>query len=269
MVKKLFLFLLLTLIVSTCFSQNRKKLITGAITDSLGVVKNANIINLKTKQGTFSSDSGLFRIFVSKGDSIRVSSVQHFPKKIMITDAIFDEGNLSVNIKLKVYNLDEFEFKRNNLQGKLGVDVKDVPKNIKDSLLREAMDFSKVNFNAPDFTIDENDKAKPPIVNTMEGAMPMAGAGAKIGIAFKYSERLWALRKKLEQRKQFPYKILSELGDQFFFDELKIPIENYFHFLEYCNPLGIEDMHKKGRILEIIKILKRESKSYLKIIEKE
>jgi hypothetical protein len=103
----------------------------------------------------------------------------------------------------------------------------------------------------------------------MEGAMPMAGAGAIAIIPFKYSEKLWALRKKLEQKKQFPYKILSELGDKFFFDELKIPIDNYFHFLEYCNPLGIEELHKKGRNLEIIKILKTESKTYLKLIKKE
>ena len=131
------------------------------------------------------------------------------------------------------------------------------------------MDFSDVNFNAPDNTIDAVKRAKPPIVNTMESAMPMAGAGAKAIIPFKYSEKLWALRKKLEQKKQFPYKILSELGDKFFFDELKIPIDNYFHFLEYCNPLGIEELHKKGRNLEIIKILKTESKTYLKLIKKE
>lgn len=268
MLKKLLFLLFLSFITAYSYSQERKKLITGIVKDSLGVIKNANIINLQTKQGTNTSDQGLFRIFVSVGDSLRVSSIQHDIKKIVVTEKIFNGINLDVILKQKTYRLDEFDLKRNDLLGRLGIDIKDVPENVKDSLLRAAMDFSNVNFNAPDNTLDETQRAKPPIVNTMAGAMPMAGAGAQIGIPFKHSEKLWALRKKLEQKKNFPYKILSELGDQFFFDELKIPIDNYFHFLEYCNPLGIEEMYKDGRVLEIIKILKRESKSYLKIIEK-
>ena len=267
--KKLLFLLFAFIFQINTFSQERKKLITGSVKDSLGIVINANIINQNTKQGTFSNDNGLFRIFVSKNDTIRISSVQHVTKKIVITERIFEDETLPVELKSTVYTLNGIEFRKNQLKGSLGLDVKVVPKNEKDSLLRNAMDFSNVDFSKPDNTIDEIKKVKPPIVNTMEGAMPMAGAGAKIGMAFKYSERLWALRKKLEQKKNFPYKILSELGDQFFFDELKIPVDNYFHFLEYCNPLGIEDMYAKGRTLEIIKILKRESKSYLKIIKKE
>ena len=135
--------------------------------------------------------------------------------------------------------------------------------------------FKQLSFNINVLTgrkinlLNDISKVKPPIVNTMAGAIPMAGAGAKVVIPFKNSARLWALRSKLEQKKQFPYKILSELGEKFFFDELKIPIDNYFHFLEYCNPLGIENLHKKGRLLELIKILRKESSSYLKIINKE
>lgn len=266
--KKQVLFLTFLLLTTVSFSQERKKLISGLVKDSLGIVINANIINLKTKQGTFSSDSGLFRIFVSKKDTLRISSIQHKTKNILITDKIFEDETIEVLLKSTVYTLDEIKYKRNNLNGSLGLDVKVVPKNEKDSLLRNVMDFTNVDFSKPDNTIDAIKKAKPPIVNTMAGAMSMAGAGAQIGIPFKDSEKLWALRRKLAQKKNFPYKILSELGDQFFFDELKIPVDNYFHFLEYCNPLGIENMHAKGRLLEIIKILKTESKTYLKTIKK-
>lgn len=269
MLKKLLFTAFFSMITVLSFSQERKKLLSGAVKDSLGIVKNANIINLKTKQGTFSNDEGLFRIFVSKGDTLRISSVQHIPQNILVTEQLYDEENLNVYLKLNTITLDEIELKRHQLSGILTIDTKATPKDNKDSLLRMTMDFSNVNFNAPDNTIDANDKAKPPIVNTMAGAMPMAGAGAKAVIPFKYSERLWALRRELEKKKNFPYQILSELGDQFFFDELKIPIEKYFHFLEYCNPLGIEGMYQQGKVLELIKILKRESKSYLEIIKKE
>ncbi|WP_438972615.1 hypothetical protein [Polaribacter sp.] len=269
MKKNVLLFLFVFLALYSTNGQNKRYIITGKVTDSLGVIKNANIINLNTYQGTFSSDEGLYRIFVSKGDTLRVSSIQYIPKKIVISKKIIELKKLDILLKSATYTLDEFELKRNDLLGRLGIDIKNVSRDKQDSLLRKVMDFSNVNFKEKDFTIDDISKVKPPIVNTMAGAIPMAGAGAKVAIPFKNSARLWALRSKLEQKKQFPYKILSELGEKFFFDELKIPIDNYFHFLEYCNPLGIENLHKKGRLLELIKILREESSSYLKIINKE
>ena len=269
MLKKLLLFFFFFAFVSHIIAQEKKQLISGKVSDSLGIVKNANIINLKTKQGTFSSEQGLFRIFVSKGDTLRFSSIQHQSKKVVITAQIFDKREMSVLLKSNIYTLDEFDLKRHNLMGRLGVDSKDVPKDEKDSLLRKVMDFSNVDFSEIDPTIDAIEKVRPPVVNTMAGSIPMAGGGASVVMPFKNSERLWALRRELAQKKAFPYKILSELGEKFFFDELKIPIENYFHFLEYCNPLNIENLHKEGRILELIKILRTESKSYLKVVKKE
>jgi len=269
MLKKLLILCVLSIYTSTLVSQEKRKLISGKVIDSLGIVKNANIINLKTKQGTFSSDEGLFRIFVSKGDTLSFSSIQHKLKNIVITTQILEKRELTVLLKSNIYTLDEFDLKQHNLMGRLGVDSKEVPRDVKDSLLRKVMDFSNVDFSEIDPTVDAITKMKAPIVNTMAGAMPMAGAGAGVVMPFKDSERLWALRKKLEHKKTFPYKILSELGEKFFFDELKIPIEKYFHFLEYCNPLGIEDLHKENRILELIKILRSESVAYLKIIKNE
>lgn len=269
MSKKLPLFLLLLTLTTCFFSQEKRKLITGQVSDSLGIIKNANIINFKTKQGTFSSKEGFFRIFVSKGDSLSVSSVQHTPKVLIISENILNKRNLIVVLKAATYTLKEFELKRHNLMGRLGIDSKSVPRNKQDSILRNVMNFSNIDFSQKDFEIDAIDKAKPPIVNTMAGAIPMIGAGAAASIPFKGSEKLWALRKNLAQKKAFPYKILSELGEKFFFDELKIPIDKYFHFLEYCNPLAIERLHKEGKLLEVIKILRTESISYHKITKKE
>lgn len=267
MIKKILLLFLFCLVSFSSFSQERRIIVNGKVSDSLSTVKNANIINLKTNQGTFSSDDGIFRIFVKNGDSLRISSIQHITKFIVINKK--DIHSKSINIKLS-YNtvvLDTFELKRHNLSGRLGVDSKSVPTNRKDSLLRNLMDFSKIDMKvvAPD---DHIDKMKPPINNT-DPTAAFAGAGGTAVIPFKDSERLWALRKALARKKAFPYKILSELGEKFFFEELKIPVQNYFHFLEYCNPLGIEELHKDRKVLDVIKIFQTESKSYLKIIKNE
>lgn len=247
-------------------AQQKKRILSGKIIDSLGIVKNANIINLNTNQGTFSNDEGLFRIFVAESDSLRVSSIQHQTKKMLINKQIFEDQKIEIVLKSNTYTLDEFELKRHNLSGRLGIDLKEVPKNEKDSLLRAVMDFSKINMNSPQDEDYIDKRVRPQVVNTDPNSR-FVGVGTAASIPFKYSEKLWALRKELAFKKAFPYKILSELGDKFFFDDLKIPIDNYFHFLEYCNSLEIERLYKQGKLLEVIKILQTESITYLKIIK--
>ena len=264
MIKKLPLFFF-TFLTITIVSQKRQLLISGKIVDSLGIVKNANIINLNTHQGTFSFDDGSFQIFANLGDSLKISTVQHISRKIRISKEIINKKYLTITLKLNTYVLDEFDLKRNNLIGRLSLDIKEVPKDRKDSLLRNTMDFSNVNMKQEGFKIDEIDRMKPPIVNTVPNSFGGAGGGASI--PFKYKDLL--LRRELNRKKAVPNKILIELGEPFFFNDLKIPKENYFHFLDYCNVLGIEDLHKEGKILELIKIFKKESVPYLKTIKKE
>ena len=265
MIRKLLFFFFL-LIISTSFSQERKPLY-GVIKDSLGVVKNSNIINIKTNKGTFSFDDGTFKIFAKEGDSLKVSSIQHQEKIIVIKKNSFGFKKLVIYLQPKVYELDEFELKKHNLTGRLGIDTKNVPIDRRDSLLNKLMDFSKIDMKVVEGDDYIDKRVRPQIVNTV--ANSFTGAGAKMNTPFKHSERLWALRKKLARQKEFPSKILSQLGEDFFFEKLKIPVENYFHFLEYCNPLGIENMHKEGKILELIKILQVEGVSYLKMIKKD
>lgn len=267
MLKKILLFFILIIISFSNYSQKRRALINGKITDSLSTVKNANIINVKTNQGTFSSDNGEFRMFVKEGDSLRISSVQHFTKFVIIKKQNIAEKIINLKLQYKTIILDTFELKRHDLSGRLGIDTKAVPIDKRDSILRAKMDFSDVDMDVVG-PIDAMDLVAPPINNTDPTAQ-FAGAGAALVMPFKHSERLWALRRELERKKEFPYKIISELGEKFFFEKLKIPVERYYHFLEYCNPLGIEQLHKDGKVLDIIKIFQEESKGYLEIINKE
>ena len=266
MPKKLLFFFLLISIAT--YSQEKKVLLQGKVIDSLGVVKNANIVNINTNQGTSSTDFGTFEIYASKGDSLRVSSIQHRTKVLIVGTYNYDNKIIIVPLKYTIYTLDEFELKKHNLTGRLGIDSKSVPKNKRDSLLRNAMDFSKINMKIVEAD-DYIDKRVRPQVNNTDPTAAFVGAGTAVVMPFKHSERLWALRRKLAQQKAFPYKIMNELGEDFFFKKLEIPVENYFHYLEYCNPLGIERLHQKGKLLEVIKILREESASYLEIIKKE
>lgn len=262
------LFFLVILFQVTCSFGQSKKLIYGNVRDSIGAVKDVNILNISNKVGTVSNRDGYFRILARPGDTIQFTSVQHLTQRIKISDFLFAEGNLTIFLLTKTYQLDEFELKRTELIGRLGIDIAKVSKDKRDSILRSLMDFSDVDMNAKvaDDWIDQ--RVRPELVNT-NPINNFFTAGAAIIMPFKYSEKLWRLRRDLDYKKSFPYKILVDLGETFFFEELEIPVERYFHFLEYCNPLGIEDLYLKKNYLKVIQILRSQSKPYLELIKKE
>jgi hypothetical protein len=245
-------------------AQNKPQKILGIVKDSLGVIVNANIFNLRTLEGTFSSDKGTFSIQASIGDTIQVSSIPHKTKTIVVLKKYINEQNLKVNLEIKTIALDEIELKQNNLTGSLTTDTKNVPVKLRDSILNDNIDYIKKADKGelkPDF-IDTN--VKPP-ENNVDPIGP-ANVVGDFANPFLIKER--AKKAHLAYIRAFPKKILNDLGENFFFIKLKIPKQQYYHFLEYCNPLGIEKKYKDGQVLEVIEILKDESVNYLKIINK-
>jgi hypothetical protein len=261
---KLFLGSCLLFFQITVLGQNKQYLIIGTVKDSIAVVANANVLNLQTIQGTFSSNKGNFELLVSLGDSIQISSVPHKTKIIVISKKDIDNKKIEVTLQIKVTQLDEFELKQNNLTGSLTSDLRKAPVKIRDSILNDNINYiKKANQGElkPDF-IDTN--VKPP-ENSVDPIDP-ANVVANFANPFLRKER--AKKAHFNYIRAFPKKILVDLGEDFFFIQLKIPKERYYHFLEYCNPLGIEKKYKNGEVLEVIEILKNESSSYLKIINK-
>jgi hypothetical protein len=263
--KKLMFFICFLCFQCILFSQNKPHFIKGSIKDSLGVVANANVLNLQTTEGTFSSDKGNFELFAFLGDSIQISSVPHKTKIIVISKTDIENKNIEITLQIKVTQLDEFELKQNNLSGSLTSDLKKVPVKIRDSILEKNMNYIK---NA------KNGKLIPDIIDTrvmppMNDVDPISGNAARPsggkGIASRGLKKERTKKAHFNYIRAFPKKILTDLGEDFFFVQLKIPKERYYHFLEYCNPLGIEKKYKNGEILEVIEILKNESSSYLKI----
>ena len=265
--KKLLL-LLCVLIPSSLLAQKDNFWLYGKVIDSSGVIKNANIINLKTNKGTFSNDFGDYKIIVSIGDTLKFTSVQHKTVTRVVNNFIYTSKVLDIYMVSNTQVLDEVVVKNHDLDGYLLLDRKKTPKDRKADALRKTMDFSKVDFwkRLDDDHIDQ--KVRPPIVR-VDPTSAFVGAGAAVVMPFKYSERLWALRRKIEFQRSFPNMLISEFGEPFFENDLKIPKNKYYHFLEYCNSLGIENLYKKGKKLELLNILRRESKSYLKLLAEE
>jgi len=236
----------------------------GKLKDSSSVVKNANIINLKTNKGTFSNDFGDYKIIVSVGDTLQFSSVQHKTVYRIINDFIYRSEVLDVFLTNSTYELDEVVLKTNDLDGFLSLDLKKTPEDKRAEALKKTMDFSNVNMKAI-YNGDYIDQRVRPPMNNVDPTAMFAGAAGGVVIPVKFSERLWALRRDLDFKTNFPKKLLSEFGEPFFENDLGIPPGKYYNFLEYCNPLGIEDLYRQNRKMEMILVLKRESITYLEI----
>jgi hypothetical protein len=242
--------------------------VTGKVIDSAGAVKDVNVINLKTNKGTFTNDFGDYKIVVSLGDTVQFTSVNHQTVRRVVNRLAYTSEVLDIFMPVKTEELDEFELRRNDLDGYLSLDRKKTPVDKRGEALKKTMDFSGVDMRVRydgDF-IDQN--VRPPVAVVDPTAL-FVGAGAQAVIPFKYSQRLWALRKNVEFRTAFPQMLISEFGEKFFENDLKIPKDKFYHFLEYCNPLGIENLYKQNRKIEMINILRKQSASYLKLIEDE
>lgn len=265
--KKNYSLIILFLFSLKMISQNGRKTFYGKVLDELGALENAHIVNLNSKQASYSTQNGEFKISVKINDSLKFTSIGYKTKLLVIKPIHLGINETNILLEKEIYELDEIEIKNHNLTGSLALDFKQTPKDKRAEALANTMDFSKVNMKAKtkDDHIDRH--IRPPMVQT-DPTENFVGAGSKFIMPFKYSEKLWALRKELAFKKSMPAKLLAELGEKFFFQDLKIPVEKYYHFLEYCNPLGIEKLYQEKKTLEVIKILRKEHVSYLKTIKK-
>ena len=249
------------------FSQTKS--INGFVKDFIGIIKNANIVNLTTSKGTFSLEDGTFQIKASKGDSLQISSVQHKTKTIVISEKNISNKSVEITLKINVNILDEIEIRQNNLSGFLGYDTNNAPKKIKDSLLEEKMkNVSDITegYLKPKVFKTEASKSK----KTTDPTQSRSGdASVSINLPIKSLKKVRDKKAHLAYLSSFPKILLTDFGDDFFFVQLEIPKNKYYHFLEYCNPLGIENLYKEGKRLEVLKILEKEHVGYLKIINQE
>ena len=86
-----------------------------------------------------------------------------------------------------------------------------------------------------------------------------------MGISTGPDKRLEAklkLKRELKNKKAFPNKIKKELGVDYFTKKLHIPIEEIDKFLAYCEFKNIIEEYYSNNLLEVIKILQEESKTY-------
>ena len=126
MKKSSILFFLLLYI--NLYAQEKRVFIYATIFDKVGVVTDAHIVNLQTKQGTFSNESGEFRILAKENDSLQVSSVGYETTFWIAKKENFGIQKNYIELNKIAIELDEVALKKNNLLGNLTSDSKLIKK---------------------------------------------------------------------------------------------------------------------------------------------
>ena len=259
--KIIYRFFLFLFITSNCYGQQNYKTLTGKLLNYKNSVGNAAILNLNTQLGTISNDKGEFSIKVKLKDTLLITSIQYRVKKIGITNEILNSLKpITIQLIPSVTILKEV-FVRRKITGDLALDSKNKPKN-KSPKSNFKITNSEINSFA--FKYITPDYIKPPNAESFTNPIQMNGVGGSASIPDKRYEKLKKLRKTIRQKKDFPDKIVETLGINFFVNDLQIPKEKIPNFLSYCEYNDIIKKYYNHQLLDVIKILQNESKTYLK-----
>ena len=269
MEKKLLSIFFFLLFFQLTFSQEKRVEINGIVVNqSTKGILNSHIVNLSTNEGTVSDDEGKFTIKVKKGDWIQISNIQFHSKKLRITNGSFKARFLRIFLLPIMNQLEEVVLKK-KMKGVLSLDRINVQKDTIADQMKSIVDYIMGigfdNIMKMGIGKDERHLAKPTVT---PGQLPgFKGVGGSATIPYADLKKKRADRKFISFKERFPLELIKIFGEHFFFERLKIPKDKYYHFIEYCTPLGIEQLYRNKKHLDVLKTLLKAGKSYLLLLE--
>ena len=252
-----FILLFTTLACLKISAQDQRVMIDGQISNDSIPLENIHIINKNSRKATISDKDGMFRIPVKENDELLISSIQFKNKVIIVNNFNIKRLNIKIILEKEIKSLDEVTLeKRRNIAGDLGLPNAD-----------------KKPLTKLESRLNAHTKASLPVAVLLT---LIGGAGGIDNLYYiisgnrKKDRKLTALLEndKFESfQQQQLQNIRIRLKDVFFIETLKMPKEEIDSFIKYCDTQDIFYLFSKNRTLEVIDILIKESKPYLKSLE--
>lgn len=234
------------------FAQKSLVKIEGVVKSDSIFLENINVLNLTQNFGASSNSKGTFTLFAKLGDSVIFSSISYTNRVIIISENHINEKKLLIFLEQDLNELDEILL---TPKVRLNFGNIDVQKGI---ILNTT----------------ENSKKKGPDLRRMTD--PTYGnTGVDFISIFKLitkNLRLKNKEKKAAQKEnerlieEFPDKLFSLYEANFFTEELNIPDDQIYLFLEYCQENGLSN-HLNSNEFQIKNFLIVQSRKYTKIRE--
>jgi hypothetical protein len=248
---------MLIVIGANGFSQENSMVLSGKILSSNKAVSNVHIFNLNTRLGTISNDLGVYIINVHLNDTLLFSSIQHKKMHLIVTKEHLNLRRIDVSLILDVNNLEEVFLV--GLTGDLDYDIKNKPK---DTVPKHNFKYDVSQLKQNPFSPNYVQEEARPDARTMTDPTMAGGVGGSATIPNYQLIAEQKLKRELAKKKKFPEKIIKEFGIDFFTNKLKIPEEKINEFISYCEFRNILEKYYSNKVLEVINILKEESKKF-------
>jgi len=233
----------------------QQKSLQGKITNDLEI-EGIHVLNLASRYNTITNENGHFSINVKALDTLLFSSIKYMPEKIVVTEAIFEKGVITVKLSELVNELDEV-FLQPNLSGNIAADLKKIK-------TEEPINFDDVGI--PGF------KGKPE-----EKIVPLYFAVTPLSVNLEaLYKHISGYYKDLKTRRKWEYEntavaqMFNYYTLPFFTTTYGIPKNRVYDFLLFCaETTSIESEFKKEHYGSVLLILNEKAKIYTERISKE
>lgn len=218
------------------------------VSDDLNEILSLPIRNRTTQEYTVSDHRGHFKIPISVGDTLLISSLQYQDIRIEVSKDLFDKDTLEINLIEKIIELDEVMVSNFYLSGNLEHDiaVSKLPKTISnESLGLPVPDKPLVKLSPSELRLQY---AKTGVINLFVNLV---------------SGRLKKLKKEKEAEdlNELVFKYENAFSNDFFIKDLGLPKDYIFDFIYYCS----EDLKFENHLnqkLELIEFFQNKVSEY-------
>ena len=258
------------------YSQEQTILIGHVFSDSLEV-EGIHIYNKTSGKGIITNKYGEFNMPVKLNDTLLISGLQFMYQELIIDRKRIENNRVDIHLIQKINVLDEVTVRQHKLIGNLTEDSFNtlIPES---KISSEALDFSSIYFSQSGLEkIDASRRKQVPIEKMID---PAANGGGSIlglvGILLSpFMDDIEKIGEKKRKQKKYdklleakmksaPEKIVEYLGESFFTETLKIPGQYINEFINYCKPKGLLQLFVENRKIEMIDLLIKESKNFIK-----
>ncbi|MCH2489522.1 MAG: carboxypeptidase-like regulatory domain-containing protein [Flavobacteriales bacterium] len=243
-------YLCVLLLFFVALVNGQEKEIQGTITNE-SEVEGIHILNTTSRYNTVTNAYGNFSIEVNLNDTLLISSVKYMPEKVVITDSIYKNGILTIELRELINELDEV-FLRPRLTGNLETDLK----NIK---TEKPINFDDVGI--PGFKGKPEEKIVP-IVPSL-GTFTTVDLEAMYKHISGYYKKL-KIKRKWEAQNTDAAKIINFYTRNFFFEAYNIPEGRLYDFMLFCiETSSLQRDFKKENYNAVLAIFSEKSEIYV------
>ncbi len=233
----------------------QEKSLQGKITNDADI-EGIHVLNTSSRYNTITNENGHFSIDVKPQDTLIFSSIKYMPEKVVVTDAIFEKGVITVKLTELVNELDEV-FLEPDLSGNIAADLKKIK-------TEKPINFDDVGI--PGF------KGKPE-----EKIVPMYFAVTPLSVNLEaLYKHISGYYKELKIRRKWEYEnnavaqILNYYTLPFFTTTYGIPENRVYDFLLFCaETTQIENDFKKEHYGSVLLVFEEKGKLYASRLSEE